>query len=73
MDIKKEINNILTKHKCACFYFDSQNLIIKHNMTIEEARHNVCNHSVFVEITGLLLKNNIDYEVTDNNDIKIFL
>lgn len=73
MDITKQINDILEKNGCNCFYFDTSNLLLRHNLTKEESRHNVCNHKVFVEITGLLVMNDIKFEVTDNNDIQIFL
>lgn len=73
MDIVKEIEKILEQNKCACFYLDKDNLLLKHNLTKEESRQNLCNHRVFTQITGLLVMNHVHFAITDNNDIKIFL
>lgn len=71
MNIINEIKNILKTNRCSCFYFDEMTLTLKHNLSLEEGRENVCNHVVFTSITGLLLKHNINFEITSNNDIII--
>jgi hypothetical protein len=71
MNIIKEIKNILDNNNCHCFTLDEKEYKLVHNLSIDDARNNACNHRFFVEITGLLVKYNIDYTVTDEHHILI--
>ncbi len=66
-----EIKKILHINECTCYEFDEENLTIVHTIPIEEARFDDCDNRVFTQITGFLLQNNIDYEVSLGNDIQL--
>lgn len=67
--IIEEIKKILQAVEYTCYSLDEENLTVVHDIPIEEARYDDGNNMVFTQITGLLLENNIDYEINLNNDI----
>jgi hypothetical protein len=68
-----EIKKILEAEDCSCYSFDENNLKVTNNLSIEQSRYDDCNNRVFTQITGILLENDIQYEVSPNNDILIIL
>lgn len=69
--ILTEINDIIIANNCGCFELNTKELTIKHKLSMNEARSNVCNHKVFTLITGYLIKNKINYKLTDGYHIII--
>ncbi len=66
MNIIEEIKNILKHHECQCYQVDE-----KHHKLTYIGLPNTCGtlHPAIAEITGFLILNKINYEMTEDNDI----
>jgi len=61
----QNIENTLEKHKCDCFDFDKENMILRNINSCSQI------NKVIPQITGDLFKLNIEYEFTNNYDLII--